>query len=249
MTTRRFMITSNCVVGDRISLEGDLFRHAARVLRINAGDQLTLVDEYETEYHGVVDRVEKTRMIINVTSSSMAEDTSGATPKITICQALPKGDKTELILQKCTELGTYDFILFEGARSVPRMVVPDKLTRKLERWNKVAAEASRQCGRRDIPAVRWFSDSCEAANSSSHELKLLLWEGEQIERLKDRLVDASRPATAIVVIGPEGGFEQSEVDNFRLCGFIPVSMGRRILRTETAALAIAAVLQYIWEGF
>ena len=248
MTTRRFMITSNCIVGDRILLEGDLFRHAARALRMDAGDKLALVDESGTEYRGVVDRVEKTRIVINVTSSSMAEDAYGATPQITICQALPKGDKTDLILQKCTELGVHDFVLFEASRSVPRIVITDKLTRKLERWNKVTAEASRQCGRRDIPAVKWFSNSYEAAKSSSHELKFLLWEGEQPNSLKDRLADVSWPVTAIVVVGPEGGFDSSEVENFRQQGFITVSMGKRILRTETAALAMTAVLQYIWGG-
>lgn len=184
-------------------------------------------------------------MVVKVDSLQETPE-QAAGPRLTICQALPKGEKTELILQKGTELGACDFWLFGGRRSVAR-VRDDQRAPKLERWNRIASEAARQCGRRSIPEVRWFQSAVEAADASDHDLKLLLWEGERTQRLKDALAGHAAPASAIVAIGPEGGLDPLEVRHFSRHGFLPVSLGERILRTETAALAITAILQYIWE--
>lgn len=247
MTVRRFMIKSHCIDGDQAFLDGDLFNHLARVLRMKAGNQLILVDESGGVRQGVIDRVEKARVVVKVTPSPELGISSGDIPKLTICQALPKGEKIDLILQKGTELGVHDFLLFGGRRSVPR-ITRDQLTKKLERWNRITAEAARQCGRRDIPVVTWAPGADAAAHSADHELRLLLWEEEQTMGLKGVLNDIIRPVSAIVAIGPEGGFDPSEVDCFRQKDFIPVTMGDRILRTETATLAITSILQYVWTS-
>jgi 16S rRNA (uracil1498-N3)-methyltransferase len=246
MSSRRFMIDSRIIRQGCATCEGDLFNHIVRVLRMGSNDSLILVDETGCEHRGSIERVERDRALVRIVSSHQTLESAGGAPRLTICQALPKGEKTELILQKGTELGAHDFWLFAGMRSVAR-VRQDQLAGKLERWNRITAEAARQCGRRDIPRVTWFSGVEEAAGNSRHELRLLLWEGEAKRCLKETVAGQSRPVSAIVAIGPEGGFDSGEVDRFTRLGFLPVSLGVRILRTETAALAITAILQYIWD--
>jgi 16S rRNA (uracil1498-N3)-methyltransferase len=239
------MISSPSIRDGFATLEGDLFTHIVRVLRQGEGAALTLVDEQGGEHRGTIQRVERERALVRITASLAHGDGEEETPRITICQALPKGEKTELILQKGTELGVHDFRLFAGQRSVPR-IREEQRTGKLERWNKITAEAARQCGRRVIPEVSWFANAEQAAGGCHHDLRLLLWEGEQRQGLKSALEQLPPPASAVVVIGPEGGFDPREVHCFSEHGFIPVTLGNRILRTETASLAITAILQYIW---
>ena len=240
------MINSRSVRNGYASFDGDLFNHIVRVLRLGTGTTLTLADERGREYQGVIDQVDRDWVVVKITSELVVDESKDNATKITICQALPKGEKTDLILQKGTELGAHDFWLFGGRRSVAR-VREDQQAGKLERWNRITAEAARQCGRRTIPTVSWFPTAVEAADSSTHELRLLLWEGERKQHLKHMLSDQSPPASAIVAIGPEGGFDPLEVRHFARRDFTPVSLGDRILRTETAALAITSILQYIWD--
>jgi 16S rRNA (uracil1498-N3)-methyltransferase len=239
------MVGSASIRDGHASLDGDLFNHMVRVLRLGSGAAVTLVDEHGTEHKGVIDLVGRDLVDITITSVAMPAPPTVLMPRLTICQALPKGEKTELILQKGTELGVHDFWLFGGLRSVAR-VRDDTLSAKLERWNRVTSEAARQCGRPTIPGVSWFPRAGEAAASSVHDLRLLLWEEERTQRLKSLLDTPDHPASAIVAIGPEGGIDPREAGDFAKHGFQPVSLGRRILRTETAALAIAAILQYTW---
>lgn len=245
MSGRRFMVASASVCNGYASLGGELFNHIVRVLRLGVGSPVTLVDELGTEHHGVIDSVGRETLGVRTTMAVAAPDDSGAAPRLTICQGLPKGEKTEFILQKGTELGVHDFWLFEAARSVAR-VREEQRAAKLERWQRITTEAARQCGRRTIPRVSWFSSAAEAASASAHELRLLLWEGERTRSLKNALAATGVPASAIAVIGPEGGIDPREVECFGAHGFQPVTLGARILRTETAALAIAAILQYMW---
>jgi 16S rRNA (uracil1498-N3)-methyltransferase len=243
MSSRRFMINSRTVHDGSATLDGELFKHIVRVLRHSAGDSLILVDETGREHDGVIEHVTRERVTVRITRSDHdpAQERSGL--RITVCQALPKGEKIDLILQKGTELGAHDFWLFGGRRSVAR-VREDQCAAKLERWTRIVAEAARQCGRRAVPAVRWYPTAAEAAAAADHDLRLILWEDERTRRLKETLAGLSLPGSAIVSIGPEGGFDQQETDLFVRHGFQSVSLGSRILRTETAAIAIVAILQY-----
>jgi 16S rRNA (uracil1498-N3)-methyltransferase len=196
-------------------------------------------------HFGTINQVAKEWVAVKITSSCMAVTTDAVVPRITICQALPKGDKIDLILQKGTELGAHDFCIFGGRRSVAKLRDDQKIS-KLERWNKITAEASRQCERTDIPEVIWKPSAVEAANESSQELRLILWEGERENSLKNVLSVGAKPSSVIVAIGPEGGFDPLEVRHLSQRGFQPVTLGPRILRTETASIAILAIMQYIW---
>jgi len=245
MSSRRFMINSHSIQDGSATLDGELFRHIVRVLRLTPGDPLTLVDEKEGEHEGVIDRIARDLVTIKIIQSSYEPTLEDGRLKITVCQALPKGEKIDLILQKGTELGAHAFWLFGGSRSVAR-VREDQLSGKLLRWNRIVAEAARQCGRRTVPAVRWYPTAVEAAAAADQDLRLILWEDERTRHLKETVVGVSSPGSAIVSIGPEGGFDPRETDLFVGSGFQSVSLGSRILRTETAAIAIAAILQYIY---
>lgn len=244
MSSRRFMINSRSINNGSAALGGELFRHIVRVLRLSPGDHLILVDEKGSEHDGVIDHVARELVTVQITRSSHEPILEGKRLKITVCQALPKGEKIDLILQKGTELGADDFWLFGGRRSVAR-VRQEQLDGKLERWNRITAEAARQCGRRTVPSVRWYPTAAEAAAATTHDLRLILWEEERACRLKETLAGISAPGSVIVSIGPEGGFDPLETDLFVRHGFQSVSLGPRILRTETAAIAIVAILQYI----
>ena len=237
------MIHSRSIQDGSAALEGELFRHIVRVLRLSPGAPLTLVDEQGGEHDGVIDHVASDLLTVKITRSNHEPVQEGNGLRITVCQALPKGEKIDLILQKGTELGTHDFWLFGGSRSVAR-VREEQLGGKLERWNRIAAEAARQCGRRTVPSVRWYPAAGEAAAAATHDLRLILWEDERTRRLKETLAGISVPGSVIVSIGPEGGFDRRETDLFIRNGFQSVSLGSRILRTETAAIAIVSILQY-----
>lgn len=245
MSARRFMITSRTIRDGYASFDGDIYNHMVRVLRLGTGDAVELADEKGLIHFGIINQVAKEWVAVKITSSCPAVQNDSTAPRITICQALPKGDKIDLILQKGTELGAHDFWIFGGRRSVAK-VREDQQNSKLERWNRITTEAARQCGRSDIPEVTWRPSAVEAANASNQELRLILWEGEREHSLKDVLASCGKPSSVIVSIGPEGGFDPLEVRHFSQHGFKPVTLGSRILRTETASVAILAVMQYIW---
>jgi 16S rRNA (uracil1498-N3)-methyltransferase len=239
------MINSCSVRDGYATLYGDTHNHMVRVLRLLSGDSVQLADENGALYCGVINLVEKERVSVKINSTRIVPDFNSTSPRITICQALPKGDKLDFILQKGTELGAHDFWLFGGSRSVAR-IRDEQLGSKLDRWNRITSEAARQCGRSHIPAVSWRPGSAETANDSGQELRLILWEGEREFVLKDALAGQLKPASVAVAIGPEGGFDPPELRNFTRHGFQPVSLGSRILRTETAGIAILAIMQYVW---
>jgi len=239
------MINSRMIRDGYASFDGDIFNHMVRVLRLATGDEVELADENGVVYYGVINQVAKEWVAVKISSAVAASGRGTTAPRITICQALPKGDKLDLILQKGTELGADNFWLFGGRRSVAR-IRDNQQTGRLERWNKITSEAARQCGRSDIPAVSWRGGAAESASDADHELRLILWENERECTLKETLRSVAKPASVIIAIGPEGGFDPLEVINFSERGFRPVSLGSRILRTETSSIAILAILGYVW---
>lgn len=246
MSLRRFMINSGCIHDGYAVIEGEVHNHIARVLRLGVGEPLQLADQDGVIYFGVIHQVTKKRVEIAISSTQAAVANETTAPRITICQALPKGDKIDLILQKGTELGAHDFWLFGGRRSVAK-VREEQQAGKLERWNRITSEAARQCGRNHVPPVSWRPTALAAAGAAGQQLRLILWEDEREHSLKQALSSQEKPVSVIVAIGPEGGFDPLEVEQFNRHGFQAVSLGSRILRTETAGIAILSVMQYVWD--
>ena len=162
--------------------------------------------------------------------------------KITLLQALPDKERMELIIEKATELGVSTIIPFKSKRSIS-LEERERRQRKAHRWPYIALKAAKQSRRATIPVVEPFCTFEEALRRARAPLRIMVWEGEGEQHLKDYLKD--RPAQDIdVMVGPEGGFDEAEVEEARTMGFATVSLGGRVLRTETAAIAIVGIIQY-----
>lgn len=225
-------------------MTGELYRHMARVLRLKEGSEVKLTDDSGREFCGVIEEVGAKALTVRVTVvESEPEQEPGL--RVTLYQGLPKGEKLDLILQKCTELGISELVTFDAERSIVKLR-GDRSAGRLERCEKIVQEAARQSGRRSPPKVSIGGSLDVVLREARHTVKLLLWEGEQTTRLRETLDAYQSPETVAIVVGPEGGLSTEEVEQAIACGFTPISLGRRILRTETAGFAMLSILQFYW---
>jgi 16S rRNA (uracil1498-N3)-methyltransferase len=165
---------------------------------------------------------------------------------VTLIQALTKGDKLELVVQKATELGVARVLPVTTQRSVPRFGDAGAMRAlgRRARWQKIAREAARQSGRADVPEIEPVTPlSTALAAAAKDALKILLWEGER-EHALGQVLPPPPVARVVIAVGPEGGFSVEEVEAARAAGFVSVGLGPRVLRTETAALVVLAILGF-----
>lgn len=241
---RSFFLGDNPLCDGRATVTGELYRHMARVLRLKEGDEVELVADGGTRHRGVVEEVGAKVLTVTVTATASAP-TEVQGVSITLYQGLPKGDKLDLILQKCTELGVAEVVTFDAARSIVKLK-GDRGASRLARYEKIAQEAARQCGRAGAPRVALGGALESVLEEARQTVKLLLYEGEEQRTLHEVFEAYPAPESVAIVVGPEGGLSAGEVERALAGGFIPVTLGRRILRTETAGLAILAILQFHW---
>jgi 16S rRNA (uracil1498-N3)-methyltransferase len=231
MSRVRLYVAAERLAGARLVLEGDDHQHLARVLRAAPGERLTLFDGAGTEIEAAIARVGKrdTELVLGERRAGAA---TAAPVAVTLLVAAPRGERMDLVVQKTTELGVARIVPVVTERSVAR---PEPARRA--RWEKIAREAARQCGRADVPRVD--APLPLAAALAAPELparRFALWEGERGRSLRERLAEAPA-APAALLVGPEGGFPAGEVSAATAAGFVPVSLGPRVLRVETAAIA------------
>lgn len=239
----RFFIEPHAVCGNEAVLTGEDVQHIAKVLRLRAGDEVTLCDGAKTEYTARIDSVEKERITLCVLETAASKTESAA--EITLYQGLPKAGKLETIIQKCVELGIGKVIPFDAERSVVKLSEKD-FAKKQSRYQRVAYEAAKQSRRGIIPEVGGLVKLAKE-DFSGFDLILLAYEEERGTTLKKALrakMDAKRIA---LIVGPEGGFAPEEADMLIQRGAVSVSLGPRILRTETAGMAMLAMTVYELE--
>jgi len=241
----RFYAAPENIRADKIAIKDEEFHHLARVLRLHAGDPVLVFDGLGTEYRGTIELVNKENALMKIEASQYM---AGESPlEIWLIQGIAKGDKMEFVIQKATELGVRGIIPLEAERSVVKLA-KDKTTEKEKRWQKAAVEAAKQSGRARIPTVESPRKLRQIMDGLPPERLLLApWEEGGVS-LKTLLRQQSEPEGAglpvYIMIGPEGGLEKSEVALAQEYGGIPVSLGPRILRTETAGLAAIVALMY-----
>ncbi len=226
---KRFFVDK---IAEEVALTGDEYRHAKSVLRLNVGDEVTLFDGSGKEYSAVVARAERSALILHVTGE-LVSDKEPRADVLLLVGAL-KGDKTELVVQKATELGVDRIGVFSSEYCSAYMN-----ENKLERLNRVAREAAKQCLRARVPEVVYFRSLTEALDDAAgYEHKLFAC--EFLERGEGEI--ANMGGSYALVVGSEGGFTRAEYEQARARGFLGVSLGKRILRAETAAIALAALV-------
>jgi len=240
---RRFYIDTRAINGTTAVLRDDEARHIARVLRLRPGDGISLFDDHGAEYDGMIQSL-GARTVEVVLTSRHAPGTRDAGPALVLAQAVLKSDKMDFVIQKCTELGATGFAPFFSARTVPRWT-PDASARKCAHWRNIVIAAVKQSGACRPPDV---SEPVPfAALMRRHYdglLKLVLWEREHDMTLKRVLRDRTAQHGIVVAVGPEGGFSEEEISSARSSGFVPVGLGTRTLRAETAAVAALAMICY-----
>jgi 16S rRNA (uracil1498-N3)-methyltransferase len=208
------------------------------VLRLKVGDKLELLDGTGSVYTAEIETIEKNKVSCNVLDSR--KQTAESKTQVTLAQCLPKAKKMDLIIQKCTELGVAKIIPTLSERAIAK-------GEKLPRWQKIAKEAAEQSGRASIPEISpltKFEDVLKLKDQ--YDLALIPWELEKETTLK-KVLSTHRPNHLLIVIGPEGGFSQKEIEQAQQAGCQPISLGRNILRTETAGLAVMAMIMYELE--
>ncbi|MBE3573441.1 MAG: 16S rRNA (uracil(1498)-N(3))-methyltransferase [Moorella humiferrea] len=227
--------------GDTAVLEGENAHHALRVLRLGVGDTVTLADGRGRGFLGEIVDVQKDRAIVMIKNSLQSPEPR---VKITLYQGFPKGDKMDFIIEKCTELGVTRIVVLTTERSIPR---PDTkaLMRRRERWQQKARAAAGQSRRHLIPPVDGPVELQTAlANLKPGTLLLIPWEEEKCRTLRSALAGFQGTGEIAVLIGPEGGLSQTEVLLAQSFGGVPVTLGPRILRTETAGLVCLTAIMY-----
>ena len=215
--------------------------HITHVKRLKVGDNIIVFngmgDEFEAEIEDIEDN--RVKVKINQQKTISKENIVG----IDIAFAIPKGKRSHLLIQKCTELGVHKLIPINYARSVVKL--KDDCSAKIEKWQKIAIEASKQCGRNtitEIGEVVNFDNILKTVDS--YDLSLFACSQSDANNLKNTLQEHPKPNNIISFIGPEGGFATNEIEMAIKAGCKFVSLGSRILRIETAAIAVSAILSY-----
>lgn len=238
---RRFFVEDISPDSLYAHIRGEEFIHLKRVLRLTEGSEVAILNGKGLELIGTIESIEKDSAKVKVEGRANGRGESPS--EIVLLQGMVKGEKPELIIQKATELGIKEVSFYSTSRTVP-VFGKGKAEEKLKRWRKVAIEAAKQCGRTVLPRLNAISGLKEAIEGHEGLLKLVLWEGKGTDPIKEALKDPRGKTGVVVLVGPEGGFSEDEVREAEQKGFIPVSLGPRILRAETAAIGIISIVQY-----
>lgn len=233
--------------GNTLFITGDDVHYLTRVLRLGPGDTLTVLDGEGRAFNAVIRTADSKKVHLGLVNE-IKQDAEPSL-KVTLFQAIPKGDKMDIVVQKAAELGVVRIVPVVTERVVVRLDAA-RGAKRWERWRKISIEAARQCGRTVVPEVEpvhSFADALNLLNleieKGADELRIMPWEGEEAVSLRDCLT-RKRPDAVSVFVGPEGGFSLSEVAAARQRGIITVTLGRRILRTETAGIITPALVMY-----
>lgn len=253
----KFFVDSEQVDNGEIIIIGDDVNHIKNVLRMKIGDTFQVCDNKKSENFLVkISKYDNENIICNILEEY--EDNSESNVKVHIFQGLPKADKMELIIQKSVELGVNRITPVEMKRCVVKLDGKDKI-KKVDRWQKIAEVAAKQSGRDIIPEICSVENISQISESfGEYDLVLLCYENEKEVLLKDVLKSDEIIAKSkgcneknnfkiAIIIGPEGGIDISEVEYMSKKGAKVISLGNRILRTETVAISLLSIIMYEFE--
>ncbi|MBQ5833696.1 MAG: 16S rRNA (uracil(1498)-N(3))-methyltransferase [Clostridia bacterium] len=247
----RFFIQREQIADGVVTLLGDDAHHVSRSLRMAVGERITVCDMQKIEYECELTDFLPDRVLAKVLSSVASETEPPFHAHV--FQALPKGEKLDSVIQKAVECGASELTVFESERCIARIKEGND-TKKRERWQRIVLEAAKQSGRGTVPTVHPTTDFTKAIHSAADaDLALFCYEGDgtrplaEVLREQTALQDFPKHPRISIMIGSEGGFSLKEAERAREAGWIPVGLGKRILRTETAASFVLACLVYELE--
>lgn len=239
----RFFVKPEAVCGDQIQITGSDVNHIKNVLRMNVGEEISVSDGAGQDYFGKIEQIDSSAVLVHVENSW---DSYVELPtKLYLFQGLPKSDKMELIIQKAVELGVYAVVPVKMKRTIVKWD-EKKGEKKLARWQQIAESAAKQSGRGLIPEVMapmTFAEAIEMAKGL--DAALLPYEkASGMDAARDLIASMRGKSSIGIFIGPEGGFDTQEVDEAIDAGVQTMTLGHRILRTETAGLTALSILMF-----
>jgi 16S rRNA (uracil1498-N3)-methyltransferase len=242
ISRHKFFVNKEQIADNKVTLTGSDVSHIRTVLRLKAGDSIQVISDSDQWLTVRLIEVKAKEVHGEIIDSKTVNLESPLT--VHLGQAMIKGNAFDVILRKSVELGVHSVTPLTTERCV---VKTPEGSNKIERWKKIVLESSKQCGRSKIPQVAEMAKSLDVfcRNNKDRDLKLIFWEQEPNTRLKDIRLNVT-PRSVAILIGPEGGFSQAEIETVREYGFQSVSLGPRILRAETAPLVALSLLQSLW---
>ncbi len=246
----KFFVKANQIYNNKIEILDEDVNHIKNVLRLEIGENIIICNQDDsTNYDCKITEITSKKVECEIIK--LLEKKSEGNVELVIFQGLPKADKMELIIQKGTELGVSEFVPVSLKRCIVKLDSKDQV-KKVDRWNKIAEVAAKQSGRDIIPKVR----SVESIKQIEEQIKdfdlfLVAYEMEENNYIKNELekITGSKNNYKIAVfIGPEGGLEKQEVDFLNASGAKVISLGKRILRTETVTLQVSSIIMYELEN-
>jgi 16S rRNA (uracil1498-N3)-methyltransferase len=240
----RFFVRRENIQGTSVTLAGQELEHLRRVLRLTVGDVVTLFDDTGWEHEAVICRLHANQGELEIRRSY---ETGNESPLVmTLALGLTKGEKMDFVVEKATELGVRAILPFTSSFTVPKLD-DKKIAKRTERWRKIALSAVKQCGRTHAPEILPLCEFRQMIDGAdAHQLKLLFWEKETAQSLRQVHVSNADAAAILIVIGPEGGLSRAEAEVAQARDFHSVHLGRRILRAETAAITALSLVQFLW---
>lgn len=237
MTIRRFYADPERFSETSVVLDEDETRHLRDVLRLRTGEAIQIFDGVGREFRGVIEAVEKRRTLIN--DLTEVPPTSPESPlDLTIAAVLLKGDKLDLVVQKAVELGVNRFVPMTSARCDVKV---GDAAKRAERWRRIAMEATKQCGRASLMEVADVADYSRLLDTTDDpDLTRIHFS----ERDGQNFEAVSGSTRILAFIGPEGGWDDSELEKAKAAGIVSITFGGRVLKADTAAISIASILQH-----
>ncbi len=243
----RFYVEDNQIQDDKIYITGSDVNHIKNVLRMKVGEKIIISNGQGKDFYCIIENECNDEVIASIQESR--ESDTELKGKIYLFQGLPKKDKMELITQKAVELGVYEIIPVMTKRTVVKLEDKKKELKKIERWQSIVTSAAKQSGRGIIPKVSETMSFKEAVlYASKLGCNLIPYENaDDIKKTREIISNLNSNGTVGIFIGPEGGFEESEINYAVSQGVKPITLGKRILRTETAGLAILSMIMLQME--
>ncbi len=243
----RFYVDSSQISSNEIRITGSDVNHIRNVLRMKQGEEIVICNGQGKDCYCIISRMSEHEILASI--ESVQETGTELPAKIILFQGLPKQEKMEWIIQKAVELGVTEIVPVMTRRAIVKLDDKKKEEKKLERWQAIAEGASKQSGRGIIPKIRPVMNYPEAVREAAMlELNLIPYENAKgMDFTRETMIRLKEYKTIGLFIGPEGGFEETEIELAIANNILPITLGRRILRTETAGLAALSMMVLILD--